>query len=97
MTAREVAQDIARSMGKKLTDEQADRIIWEFTGFPAFWNIPRDGDTPEECIRTQISRFLRDPEKCQREQDATLAELAKVGRSLREQDAKVGQSLVESP
>lgn len=29
-------------------------ILWEYTGYPAFWNMPEDGETPEECLRKQL-------------------------------------------
>ena len=29
-------------------------VIWEETGYPQFWNIPQDGNTPEECFRKQL-------------------------------------------
>jgi len=32
-------------------------LIWEKTGFPAFWNIPEGGNTPEECFRKQLQDF----------------------------------------
>ena len=38
-------------------DETASDIAWEQTGFPHFWNIPADGNTPEECFRKQLKEF----------------------------------------
>ena len=37
------------------SDEFIDYVMWEETGFPYYWNIPRDGDTPEECFRKQLA------------------------------------------
>ena len=31
-----------------------DYVIWNETGFPSFWYIPEDGNTPEECFRKQL-------------------------------------------
>ena len=36
------------------TDEEVEFIIWEETGYPQFWEIPQDGNTPEECFRKQL-------------------------------------------
>lgn len=51
--------DVARSVFPGGTDEDLDSLLWEHTGFPNFWNIPRDGATPEECCRKQLEG-LRD-------------------------------------
>ena len=53
MTAHEIAKEVFP--GK--SDEELDFIIWEKTGFPSFWNIPEDGNTPEECLRKQLMEF----------------------------------------
>lgn len=45
------------------TDEEADYILWEHTGFPEFWNIPKDGKTNIACCRKQLRQFKY---KCQR-------------------------------
>jgi len=39
------------------TDEQADYILWEKTGFPCFWRLGEDGATPEACCRKQLQEF----------------------------------------
>lgn len=49
--------DVVREYFPDATTEQADFILWEKTGFPAFWNIGVDGDTPEACLRTQLKAF----------------------------------------
>ena len=48
--------DIAREYFPNESDENLDHIIWEKTGFPSFWQIPKDGKTPEECFRAQLKR-----------------------------------------
>ena len=35
-------------------DRILEHIIWGGTGYPSFWNIPEDGDTPELCFRKQL-------------------------------------------
>lgn len=43
------------------------RVLWELTGFPAFWNIPEDGETPEDCLRTrlrEIAELRRTMQRC---------------------------------
>jgi hypothetical protein len=62
MTPIEVAREEAWFFRRTVTDEEADGIIWTFTGFPAFWNIPTDGDTPEECFRKQLREYFADPQ-----------------------------------
>jgi len=32
-------------------------IVWGKTGYPAFWNIGVDGNSPEECFRKQLTDF----------------------------------------
>ena len=49
--------DLVREYFPDATDEQAGYILWEKTGFPGFWNIPQDGDTPEACCRKQLQQF----------------------------------------
>ena len=52
------ALDIARECLPGYSDDDLEIIIWEFTGYPAFWRIPEDGDTPEACMRKQLAVFL---------------------------------------
>ena len=51
------ALEIAREYFPNASDETLDSIIWSRTGFPEFWNIPEDGNTPEECLRKQLQDF----------------------------------------
>jgi len=39
------------------SDKECDAILWGETGFPDFWNIPEDGDTPEACCRKQLQQL----------------------------------------
>jgi hypothetical protein len=58
------AIDIAREYFPGLSDQELLNIMWGKTGFPAFWNIPKDGNTPEECFRKQLAdwkQHLADP------------------------------------
>ena len=47
--------DLVREYFPNISDEGADALLWEYTGFPCFWNIPEDGETPEECCRKQLA------------------------------------------
>ena len=38
-------------------DEDVEFILWERTGYPSFWCIPRDGNTIEECLRKQLKHL----------------------------------------
>lgn len=51
------AIDIAREYFPDADDKTLDTIMWGETGFPSFWNIPKDGKTPEECFRKQLTDF----------------------------------------
>lgn len=59
MTAIELVKDeVRRFIGWEIPDDEARRIIWEHTGFPCFWDIPREGSSPEECMRAQVRDYL---------------------------------------
>lgn len=45
------------------TDDEAGYILWNETGFPSFWNVPKDGNTPEECLRAQLKRLSEKSER----------------------------------
>ena len=52
--------ELVREYFPDATDEEADYILWEKTGFPGFWNIPEDGNTPEECCRKQLKELRQE-------------------------------------
>lgn len=58
MTPAEIVREEALKRGQSLQDKLVEHIIWEETGYPTFWSIPTDGNTWEECFRTQINRYL---------------------------------------
>lgn len=49
--------DIIRDVFPKATDDECDYLLWNETGFPYFWNIPEDGQTPADCARTQLRKL----------------------------------------
>lgn len=51
------AKEIAREYFPLLAAEEIEFVIWEETGYPEFWNIPKDGLTAEECFRKQLKEF----------------------------------------
>ncbi len=53
------AIEIIKEILPDVDDETAEYIAWEETGFPAFWAIPTDGATPEECFRKQVHEFAQ--------------------------------------
>ena len=53
------ALDIAKRYFPKADDEFLEFVIWEKTGFPSFWNIPKDGNTSEECFRKQLKAAVK--------------------------------------
>jgi hypothetical protein len=38
--------------------DKAEYILWEKTSFPDFWNIPNDGWTAQQCLRTELKRLV---------------------------------------
>jgi len=53
------AIEIAREVFPDKPDDFLEFVIWEYTGFPSFWNIPQEGNTPEECFRKQLNDFKK--------------------------------------
>lgn len=51
------AYAIAKEFFPDLPDDVISFILWDHTGYPQFWNIPEDGDTPEECLRKQLKEY----------------------------------------
>lgn len=51
---RDLAKEVGLEFGKRLTDDQADSLLWNHTGFPSFWK----SDPIEEC-RTQLRNAFR--------------------------------------
>jgi hypothetical protein len=49
--------DIAKEYFPDASEDDLWFIIWEETGYPQFWNIPQDGDTPEACFRKHLQDF----------------------------------------
>ncbi len=47
------AQRVAQEHGHNIDRETANFVLWEYTGFPSFW----DGD-PMECVDRQLSEFF---------------------------------------
>jgi hypothetical protein len=58
MNAAAIVRDIAYKRKRLINDSTVEHIIWEETGFPAFWAIPTDGATPEECFKKQVNTFF---------------------------------------
>jgi hypothetical protein len=58
VTALELCKEIGLVVaGRTLTDDEAGGIIWEHTGFPAFWACKGD-EKPEDCFRRQLREFF---------------------------------------
>lgn len=54
--------DLVEEYFPNASDEFIEFVLWERTGWPCFWNIPEDGNTPEECLRNQLERARNDLE-----------------------------------
>jgi hypothetical protein len=57
--------DVARQeLGADVSQDEADYILWNHTGFPHFWDVGVDGDTPEQCCRTQLRKYVAGECEC---------------------------------
>jgi len=54
----EFAKLVAAQYGIEWTDEQADSILWEHTGFPVFW--PERELTPARNLERQLRRYIEE-------------------------------------
>lgn len=45
--------------GLDLDDGLREHLVFGFTGYPAFWPIPREGKSPGECLWRQYNRVVR--------------------------------------
>ena len=49
---------IVREFFPLASDDKVSHILWNYTGFPEFWNIPEDGWTASQCLRKQLSELV---------------------------------------
>jgi len=49
--------EIVREYLPDAGDDEIEHVVYGHTGYPAFWNIPADGATPEECFRKQLATY----------------------------------------
>lgn len=55
MNPIEMVKDEAfKATGKTPTDDTAEYVLWEETGYPCFWPISTENPTPEACLRAQV-------------------------------------------
>jgi hypothetical protein len=57
---RPTIQSLVREYFPKATPALIDWVVWEKTGYPSFWNIPKDGKTPEACFRKQLKEAAQE-------------------------------------
>lgn len=55
-TEGQTTLDLVREYFPGESEDFAWMILWNETGYPSFWHIGSDGDTPAECLRTQIAK-----------------------------------------
>jgi hypothetical protein len=53
---RDIARQILPSCD--MSNSDLDRLLFMHTGIQSYWEIGVDGDTPEECFRTQLGRYV---------------------------------------
>ncbi len=46
--------ELVRHYFPKISDEKADYILWEYTGFPIFWNLTKEYPFPLARCRKQL-------------------------------------------
>jgi len=54
---KQTLQEIVKEYIPDASDDFVEYIIGNKTGWPSFWHIPEDGNTPIECFRTQVFWF----------------------------------------
>ena len=59
MNGVEIVRDEVFKHGADLNEDSVRHLLWNETGWPCFWDIGKDGDTPEECLRNQVRKFLK--------------------------------------
>lgn len=85
--------EIIREYFPDATDSQCHDATWVCTGFPSFWHIPRDGNTPEECFRKQIADARAKSANIEEAIAICDAEFTKqADKALRELDAREGSA-----
>jgi len=50
-------KEIVKEYFPEADDDYIEFIIWNETSFPEFWNIPEDGWTAKQCLRTELRRY----------------------------------------
>lgn len=56
--------DIVREELPGEHEDALEYILWNHTGYPCFWAIGQDGETPEECLRAQLREYRDGNCKC---------------------------------
>lgn len=57
MTGPEIVKEEAAKVGKTLSDEDINYLLWNETGFPCFY-APKEGETDEDYLRRQVREAL---------------------------------------
>ena len=82
MTPLEIAREVFPEA--EYDDDYLEYVIWNETGYPSFWHIPRDGRTPAECLRMQLIRhriaIRNNKPTASEKQDAMIKKLRKAGK-----------------
>lgn len=58
-----VKQEAEAILGKYISDDLAEAVLWEHTGFPSFWPINETNPTPEACLRAQVREWAEGRKK----------------------------------
>jgi hypothetical protein len=58
MNPLDIIREEGKKLGVKVSENDADNILWSCTGWPAFWN-----DDPEVCIRRDAKEYLESVKK----------------------------------
>lgn len=56
---KKTVDQIVREFFPDSSKEKINFIVYNKTGFPGFWNIPKDGKTVLQCFRKQLRDFKK--------------------------------------
>lgn len=75
--------DVVREYFPDIDAGEMDFVLWNQTGYPAFWSSPTPDNSPEDCLRHDLARLKWDMDNCQptgiERTEALLAHMHKEG------------------
>lgn len=82
MTILEIIREVAKSAGRAdVPEDEAEFILWSYTGYPCFWTGPGSPEEPEECLRRELAEYFADPVGVAKRIEEGMRKAAEVGTS----------------